>query len=53
VKIVLTEPVADQRHWEGLLKGIEGNLIAVEASEGKLVHIPLECVRKANLKFEW
>jgi ribosome maturation factor RimP len=53
IKILLTEPVADQRHWEGKLKGIEGNLIALEPSEGNLVHIPLECVRKANLKFEW
>ena len=52
-KIVLTEPVEEQRHWEGMLRGVEGNLIALEPSEGKLIHIPLESVRRANLKFEW
>lgn len=53
VKVTLTEPVESQRHWEGTLRGIEGNLIALEPSEGRLVQIPLGIVRKANLKFEW
>lgn len=52
-KISLIEAVDNQRYWEGTLRGISGNLIALEPSEGRLVHIPLESVRKANLKFEW
>ncbi len=53
-KFVLNEPVADQKHWEGTIRGIdEGNLIALEPAQGRLVHIPLAAVRKANLKFEW
>lgn len=53
-KLVLTEPVEDQKFWEGTLRGIdEKNVIAVEPVEGRIVHIPLDSVRKANLKFEW
>jgi ribosome maturation factor RimP len=52
-KISLTEAVDSQRYWEGVLRGITKNVIALEPSEGKLVYIPLESVRKANLKFEW
>lgn len=52
-KVTLNEPVENQRHWEGTLRGIDGNLIALEPSEGRLIHIPLEYVLKANLKFEW
>src|SRR4051794_36206531 len=53
-RFALNEPVEDQKNWEGTLRGIdESNTIALEPSEGKLVHIPLHSVRKANLKFEW
>ena len=52
-KISLAEPVEEQRHWEGTLRGIEGNRIKIEPSEGRVVEIPLEQVRKANLKFHW
>lgn len=52
-KVSLREPVENQRFWEGILKGVEGNRIKIEPSEGRIVEIPLEQVRKANLKFEW
>jgi ribosome maturation factor RimP len=52
--ISLTEPVENQKHWEGTLRGLEeGDVVALEPAEGKLVHIPFQYVRKANLKFEW
>jgi ribosome maturation factor RimP len=54
VKFVLSEPIEEQKHWEGTLRGIdEQNVIALEPKEGRLVRIPLGSVRKANLKFEW
>ncbi len=53
VKISLSEPIEEQRFWEGTLRGFEDNGILVEPFEGRLVRIPLESVRKANLKFEW
>ena len=52
-KIVLTEAVENQKHWEGTLRGLEGDAVALEASAGRVVHIPLARIRKANLKFEW
>lgn len=54
-KVTLTEPVEDQKYWEGTLRGFEGegNLVTIEPSEGRYVKIPLSAIRKANLKFEW
>ena len=52
-KVTLREPVENQRHWEGKLAGFSQGIIALEPSAGKIVHIPLAQVQKANLKFEW
>ena len=52
-KFVLREPVENQRRWEGTLAGFADGVIALEASAGKLIRIPLAQVEKANLKFEW
>jgi ribosome maturation factor RimP len=53
-KVVLSEPVENQNHWEGILRGLEdGTIVALEPSNGRLVRIPLSSIRKANLKFEW
>jgi ribosome maturation factor RimP len=52
-KIVLTEAVENQKHWEGTLRGLEGDAVALEAQAGRVVHIPLGAIRRANLKFQW
>ena len=52
-KIVLADAIENQKHWEGTIRSLEGNVVTLEPSEGKLVQIPLDRVRKANLKFEW
>src|SRR5690349_16310398 len=52
-KITLREPVENQRHWEGKLAGYSQGIVALEPSEGKIIHFPLAQVQKANLKFEW
>ena len=52
-KIVTHEPVEEQKHWEGVLRGFENDQILIEPSEGKLIRIPLSGVKRANLKFEW
>ncbi|HUJ50296.1 MAG TPA: ribosome maturation factor RimP [Bryobacteraceae bacterium] len=52
-KVTLREPVENQRHWEGKLAGFSQGIVALEASEGKLIHFPFAQVQKANLKFEW
>ena len=52
-KIVLREPVENQRRWEGKLAGFSQGIVALEPSAGKVIHFPLTQVEKANLKFEW
>jgi len=52
-KVVLREPVENQRRWEGKLAGISDGIVALEPSEGRVIRFPLTQVEKANLKFEW
>jgi ribosome maturation factor RimP len=52
-KIVMREAVEDQKFWEGVLRGIEGESVVIEPAEGRVVHIPLGIIKRANLKFEW
>jgi ribosome maturation factor RimP len=57
-KVVLREPVENQRSWEGRLAGIsEGvialEIVALEPAAGRVIHFPLDQVQKANLKFDW
>ena len=53
VKVVLRQPVDNQRHWVGALTGFTEGIITLEPSPGRSVQFPLEQVEKANLKFEW
>jgi ribosome maturation factor RimP len=64
-KIVLREPVENQKRWEGKLAGISQGIVALEVAaakpteaaagraQGRLIHFPLAQVQKANLKFDW
>lgn len=53
VKVVLRQPVENQRHWTGALKSFAEGIITLEPSPGKSIQFPFEQVEKANLKFEW
>ena len=53
VKVVLRQPVENQRHWVGALRSFAEGVITLEPSPGKSVQIPFDQVEKANLKFEW
>ena len=52
-KVVLREPVENQRSWVGKLAGISQGIIALEPSTGRVIHFPLAQIEKANLKFDW
>src|SRR5579864_4074492 len=52
-RVVLREPVENQRRWEGKLAGISEGIVALEPSDGRVIRFPLAKVEKANLKFEW
>jgi ribosome maturation factor RimP len=53
VKVVLREPLENQRHWQGTLAGFADGVCTLEAGPGKTVQFRLDQVEKANLKFEW
>ena len=53
VKVLLREPVANQRRWEGVLAGFSDGVVTLEASPDKSIRFDLRQVEKANLKFEW
>ena len=48
-KVILREPVENQRRWEGKLAGISHGMVALEPSDGRVIHFPLTQVEKANL----
>jgi len=57
-KVVLREPVENQRSWVGKLAGFSQGVIALEIAAlepaaGRVIHFPLDQVQKANLKFDW
>ena len=57
-KVVLREPVENQKRWEGKLAGFSEGVIALETSaqgptQGRVIRFPLAQVQKANLKFDW
>jgi ribosome maturation factor RimP len=53
VKVVLRQPVDNQKLWVGALQSFAEGIITLEPSPGRSVQFPLELVEKANLKFEW
>jgi len=53
VRATLREPVRNQRHWEGTLAGIAGDVITVQTGAGDTVEFRFDQVQKANLKHEW
>jgi len=52
-KIVLRQPIENQRAWIGVLTGFSEGTISLDSGAGKTVSIPLDQVQKAHLKFEW
>ena len=52
-KVVLREPIAGRRHWEGTLAGFSDGVITLEPAAGEPVEFRWEQVKRANLKFEW
>jgi len=53
VKVVLREPMSNSTTWIGVLQAFAANVLTVETADGKTAQIPLDSVKKANLKFEW
>ena len=52
-KVVLREPIAGSRCWEGTLAGFSDGVITLEPAAGEPVSFRWEQVKRANLKLEW
>ena len=52
-KIVVSEPVDGQKHFEGRLGGLEQDSIVMETAPGKRQLIPLPLVTRARLEVEF
>ena len=52
-KVILREPVENQKRWEGTLAGVSDGIITLEAPPGRTIHFAFNQVERANLKFEW
>jgi ribosome maturation factor RimP len=53
LKLLLVQPHQGQASLEGRLRDVSAGVLALEHPGGELFHIPLDQVRKANLKFDW
>jgi ribosome maturation factor RimP len=52
-KIVVSQPVDRQTHFEGRLAGVDGDAIVIETTPGKRQRIPLSLVTRARLEVEF
>lgn len=52
-RIALREPVENRRRWEGIIAGVEEDIILFETTDGGSMRLSLNQIEKANLKFEW
>jgi ribosome maturation factor RimP len=52
-KIVVSQPVDRQTHFEGRLRGIEGDSVVMETTPGKRQLIPMSLVKRARLEVEF
>jgi ribosome maturation factor RimP len=52
-KVVLREPVDGQVHFEGRLRGIEGDTVLFEDAQGREHHVPLAQISRARLEVEF
>jgi ribosome maturation factor RimP len=53
VRLAVREPIDGQTHLEGKLTAFADQALDLEIGPGRRVHVPLEQIQKANLKFEW
>jgi ribosome maturation factor RimP len=52
-KVVVTEPVDNQKAFEGRLRGIADNAVLLEASNGRMHRLPLQLITRARLEVEF
>jgi ribosome maturation factor RimP len=53
VKIVVSEPVDNQKAFEGRLRGLEDNDVVLEAPNGRMHRLPMHLIRRSRLDVEF
>jgi ribosome maturation factor RimP len=53
IRLAVRDPIEGATRFEGKLARFADQALDLEISPGRLLHVPLEAVHKANLKFEW
>jgi ribosome maturation factor RimP len=53
VRVVVHEPIEGSVRFEGKLTGFQDQELKIELGDAHVVKVPLDKVRKANLKFDW
>jgi ribosome maturation factor RimP len=53
VKIVVSEPVDNQKAFEGRLRGLEDNDVVLEAPNGRMHRLPMHLIRRGRLDVEF
>ena len=51
-KVTLKAPVSEKAQWQGVIQGVEGDVIQLKAG-AQVIEFPFDQVSKANLKFRW
>ena len=52
-KVVVSEPVDNQKAFEGRLRGVEGSDVLLEASNGRLHRLPVRLITRGRLEVEF
>ena len=52
-KVVVSEPVDNQKAFEGRLRGLEDDAVVLEASNGRMHRLPLKLITRGRLEVEF
>lgn len=53
VKLRTAQPIDGQRNFKGVLLGISGDIVSLEADAAGRIDIPFEQIAKANIEYEF
>jgi ribosome maturation factor RimP len=53
LKLALRQPIEGRTQMEGKLTHVAEGMLDLEKASGELLHVPLDQVQKATLKFDW
>jgi ribosome maturation factor RimP len=52
-KIVVSEPVDNQKAFEGRLRGVDGDAVLLEGAKGRVHRLPLRLITRGRLEVEF